>query len=985
VVAVEATLAGGRVQTGTGFLVGGRLVLTAAHCTQNKRTKKPAVALQVVRAGAAGSAPVVDKVVCSELDVAVLVLADSAPWEPTLPAVVFAKVDRSHLGMLENCEGIGYPLFQRDPKKGSRYTSEVHGTIYLTDEAETGRLLMREPLIHPGVLPKQAAGGFGVSDDGPLSPWGGLSGALLFHAGQAIGVVVEHHPRQGDSALRAIGFEKIAKTADTDPDARRIADALRLPGPTKLPSIGGDPVEPLTGQVERLHDGDLPLVRELNPYLAGATESKYATRASSGTRDPYVARTFHDVDARVRASLKPGQMVLLAGPSKAGKTRTAFEAVRTTWPQARLLIPAPKSLAILAKHPRLQSSSDAVVVWLNDLQRYLTGISDPLTPALLTALLSRPGDTIVVATLRTEERARLLGRDDELTREARRVLEEALEIELGPTSDNPDEQAAAQQAYPEQDLRTYGLAEQLAGAPYLLKQYRDALHADPLLYAVIQTAIDWTRLGMPGPIPETDLSILAADSLFSTRPHLDPTPDEVLAKIRVARTPPEDAGRVPSLQTVRLPDRSRGYLAFSYLVAADDGQVSEPRPIPGNLWDEALQRADIDAAWSVSIAAYERHNKTIAVRASRQAAEAGNIRAMYTLGFLLVRTMDPPELGEARRWYEQAANAGHTGAMFNLGNLLAEQVELAEARRWYEQAANAGHASAMHNLGRLAEELDPPELVEACRWYEQAANAGRTDAIVARGNVLVNRMDPPELGEARRWYEQAASAGHTDVMYNLGNLLADRMDPPELGEARRWYEQAADAGDTRAMYSLGNLLADRMDPPELGEARRWYEQAANAGHTWAMNSLGNLLAARMDPPELKGAQTAWEAVINAGAGDAHSEEFGWAALALATLEAVGGDTSRAAELLDLAEQNGVPSADLYKETLSSDPSIRAAAIRNLMKSPKDSDGLNFLGISSYRAGEPDAAKHYWLRSLELGDVYAPLLLHKYSSLDDHFP
>ena len=83
------------------------------------------------------------------LDVAVLRLAD-APWDPGLPPPVFARVDQSHSGVLDDCTGIGFPLFQRDPERRTRHTSEFHGRIYQTDEREAGRMLMREPLIHPG-------------------------------------------------------------------------------------------------------------------------------------------------------------------------------------------------------------------------------------------------------------------------------------------------------------------------------------------------------------------------------------------------------------------------------------------------------------------------------------------------------------------------------------------------------------------------------------------------------------------------------------------------------------------------------------------------------------------------------------------------------------------------------------------------------------------------------------------------------------------
>jgi hypothetical protein len=104
----------------------------------------------VVRASDGAEAQIADLVSDRGLDVAVLQLADDAPWDPDLPAPVFARLDQSHSGVLNDCTGIGFPLFQRDPDRRTRHTSEFHGTIYQTDERESGRLLMREPLIHPG-------------------------------------------------------------------------------------------------------------------------------------------------------------------------------------------------------------------------------------------------------------------------------------------------------------------------------------------------------------------------------------------------------------------------------------------------------------------------------------------------------------------------------------------------------------------------------------------------------------------------------------------------------------------------------------------------------------------------------------------------------------------------------------------------------------------------------------------------------------------
>jgi hypothetical protein len=195
VVEVEAALGTGRAaryRYGSGFRLGGRLVLTAAHVVAGAATgivvrgpdRMPHRARVVD--GLAGDPDTVDLALL-ELDDEV---AELAP-----PPV--AVVDRGAPvpAPVEGCWAVGYPLFQEVASGAGvvRETAQVWGMI-LPAENLVGGLLSLQVTSAPRALPPrdEALG---------QSQWSGMSGAAVLAGERLLGVVSEHAPRRGESTI----------------------------------------------------------------------------------------------------------------------------------------------------------------------------------------------------------------------------------------------------------------------------------------------------------------------------------------------------------------------------------------------------------------------------------------------------------------------------------------------------------------------------------------------------------------------------------------------------------------------------------------------------------------------------------------------------------------------------------------------------------------------------------------------------------------
>jgi Trypsin-like peptidase domain len=759
-VAVVATLRDGQEQLGSGYLASGRLVLTAEHCTRNKVTGEPAARLRVARASDGAVANVADVVPDRGLDVAVLQLADDAPWDPGLSPTVFARVDQSHSGVLDDCTGIGFPLFQRDPGRLTRHTSEFHGKVYQTDERESGRLLMREPLIHPGPVTDPAdetltdRGGHGPS------PWGGLSGALMFYRGSAIGVVVEHHPRQGDSALRAVGFERIA-TAGAE-----IRQCLSLPQLDSLPCVS----EQLAVQLPPA--GGMP-VSETDPRRLGVHAAISVAGVPDDIPPEYVPRDVdaaeHGVRAKVVAAAERSGFVLLVGGSSVGKTRCAVEAAKALLPDWLLIHPGgPDQVAALAAAP-----GPRMVVWLDELQRYLDG-EHGLTGGVMRALLNSPHPAVIIGTLWPDLYTAYMalpapGSADPHVRE-REVLKLADVLRIDREFSPAEHDRARANAVRDPRLRValeatgYGLTQTLAAAPQLVARWQDAKTTSPYAWAVLTAALDAARLGARAPL-SADFLRTAAPGYCTSQQQAEAPEDWFEQALAYATVKLVGAAAAFSPAGEGM-GRVAGYTVADYLIQHASLERHNAR-VPASTWDAVLTHLH-DPADSIRL------------------AESASSRLLYRYAIAL---------------YRHAADVGNWYATSRLVELLAQRGDLDEATQILRARADTDDRYAARWLvDLLAQHGDLDGLRARADAGDQAA-AGRLVDLLAERDDLDGLRARADVGDefAAGW---------------LAGLLAERGDLDGL-RAR------ADVGDGAAAGRMAELLIKQGRGGDAKRLRRF--------------------------------------------------------------------------------------------------------------------------------------------------------------------
>ena len=185
-----------RYRSGSGCIVAGRTVLTAAHVVEGAVSVKVRPPDKVIREAALDTGFVGD-VDGPGPDLALVELTGPGV---DVPAMGLAAVDRDSVSgdPVERCHAVGYPVFmERDGPGGGRVreTADAFGHVPVLSGLAGGLLSVQVSSAPRPLPPGQTALG--------QSQWSGMSGAPVVAGGLLLGVVTEHAPRAGDSAITA--------------------------------------------------------------------------------------------------------------------------------------------------------------------------------------------------------------------------------------------------------------------------------------------------------------------------------------------------------------------------------------------------------------------------------------------------------------------------------------------------------------------------------------------------------------------------------------------------------------------------------------------------------------------------------------------------------------------------------------------------------------------------------------------------------------
>jgi TPR repeat protein len=550
----------------------------------------------------------------------------------------------------------------------------------------------------------------------------------------------------------------------------------------------------------------------------------------SGTLPEYVTR---NIDTELRSQVSHvrthGGFILLVGDSTAGKTRSAFEAIRAVCPDGKLWVPVDGRDLVRNLRSAVEAQ-DGCFTWLDDLERYLG--PDGLTPTVLAVI--RQFKLRVVATMRAEQYRRLSpeskpeldGIDDHgHAALGSRVLEQVDTLILprvwsGPEVERARNASDTRVAGAVAHSKVFGIAEYLAAGPRLYREWKlsGGPGNNPRGAALVAAATDIARAGLSDAIP---LSILL--TLHET--YLEHAGGDLLRPESLEAAIEWATRRRFGVTSLLLPIKAGSYYrVFDYLPDAL-ARSGDALPIPPETWKSALQHAvQADLSFHVGMAAIQYKEWEIAKQAWHADLEKHPIFARINLG-RVHKKLDDKE--GAKRWWREATNLGSVDAAIFLGSEYESEGRINEAIALYRIGADKNDNHAIRHLAYAL-----PDERQSINWWLKIAQSDETGH--AAYNLGCTYAAIRDQNNANKWWKIAAERGFSQAMnnYALSLIMEGRKE-----EGLQWMQQAADQENPKAMINLADHLSGQG---KTEEAIALLKRAVDLGDPAAYNLLGHI-------------------------------------------------------------------------------------------------------------------------------------------------
>lgn len=652
----------------------------------------------------------------------------------------------------------------------------------------------------------------------------------------------------------------------------------------------GRPEDARTVQARR--SGNVIRVRDAVPRRLGVHASIRVDDAP-GDVPIYVTR---DIDKRLCALLNAcdrGAFVLLVGGSSTGKTRSLYEAVCATLSESWLVVPdSTGELTAL-----VDSASPDMVIWLDELQNYLTG-EHHLTPRIVRDLLAAgavlvgtmwPEDYIVRAAHPIDGNYDQYAADRELLTIAD-VLDVADELSPGELARAHDLALGDGRLAAALASSDGGMIQVLAAGPQLVRWWLQS--PTPYGRALITVAVDARRLGVTSALSVACLRAAMPSYLTPTERATAPTDwfDQGLAYATTSLhgatsvLSPVDTGEMGSLAGYRIAD----YL-FQYGRATRRTECP-----PDSFWQAFAEYHDHLADLTrLGYSAESRLRIAFATLLYRRCLDGGENSVLLRLVNLLMGQRQTDDAVDLLR--RHAVDARSHGQLIRLlaeqGNITALRAE-ADSRDWLargwlvevlarqrntSELSERAHAGDLLAKGRLADLEQAPEHLEDLQSRAAAGDqfaAGHLAAIETDDEHVGSRrarsaIDPGgsdrsdgqnvdvfspaiftneqmcrfvdvlviegAISDATVFLQACVSALIDNADDLLAHLLAESEEFDDL-------EKVAATGEWSSNYRLADLLVESGQVDAL-------QAAAAAGNTFAAWKVAELLVDRGDVDE----------------------------------------------------------------------------------------------------------------------------------------